>query len=420
MNLLKKHSVIALSYFLLIAVLGVLLRCFSIIAIDFNYKYLVHACFHVALLGWVYTALMILIYLLFLKSIDLEKKYRRVFWFTQITIIGMLITFPFTGYALFSILFSTLFLFASYIFSYLVFKHTPKQLKTTNSYKCIKWSLWYMIISSLGPWALGIIMNTLGETSSWYRNAIYFYLHFQYNGWFILALFGILFRVFEKHHINISSIVFKRFFYLFNSGIIITFLISILWMKLSFVINIIAVLGGLIQIIAFIILLKEIIQQKEKIYTIFSNRVMKLFKIIVFLFSIKLFMQFVGSFPSVSNTISFTIDFVIGYLHWIFLGIVSLSLLVFMHFFKLLRLTKSSIIIYLIGFFLTEILIFYRGFSIWRIIETSDYYNHYLFFASVLFLVSISFILFNKKKKNSINNKNENGVLKNIFYSSTA
>ena len=97
MNILKKHSVIALSYFLLITLLGVLLRCFSVIEIDFNYRHIVHAHSHIALLGWVYTALMILIYKLYLKKTNIERKYLRIFWCTQITVVGMLFTFPITA-----------------------------------------------------------------------------------------------------------------------------------------------------------------------------------------------------------------------------------------------------------------------------------------------------------------------------------
>lgn len=398
MNSIKTHSVIALSYFLLITILGVLLRCFAVFEIDFNYKHIVHAHSHVALLGWVYTALMLLIYKLYLKEISVLKKYKRIFWFTQITIIGMLLTFPFTGYALFSILFSTLFLIASYFFSFLVFKHTPDELKTNNSYKCIRLSLWYMIISSIGPWSLGIIMNTLGETSSWYRNAIYFYLHFQYNGWFILALFGILFRVFEQHQIEISTTAFKRFFTLFNLGVILTFLVSVLWMKLNNSINIIAGLGSLFQIIAFVILLKEIMKQKGKIKVFFSNFIQLIFKTVTYFFLIKLLLQFLGTFPYFSNVISYTVDFIIGYIHWIFLGIVSATTLTFMHFFKLIKLTKTSSITYLFGFILTEIFIFYRGFSSWKNIDTIDNYNYFLLGASILFFISISLIVLNTKK----------------------
>lgn len=392
MNILKKHSVIALSYFLLITLLGVLLRCFSVIEIDFNYRYIVHAHSHIALLGWVYTAFMILIYKLYLKKENIERKYLRIFWSTQFTIIGMLFTFPFTGYALFSIIFSSLFIIASYFFGYLVFKYTSKELKKTNSYKCIQLALWYMIISSIGPWALGAIMNTLGESSTWYRNAIYFYLHFQYNGWFILALVGLLLRVFELKGLYIPRKVFKPFFLLFNIGIIVTFLISILWMKLGCVINVIAGVGGLLQIIAFTILLKEIHKQKEQLFNAFSNVLVLVFKTVVILFFIKLVMQIIGVIPYLAQVVSSYIDFVIGYIHWIFLGVVSLSLLGFFELYKYLQFTKKMVVMYLVFFLITEGLIFYKGIVVWRNLNLSYYFNYYLLFASMLFLVLITYL----------------------------
>ena len=137
-NLMKNLPKIALSYFFTIAILGVILRLFSVMNISMDYRFLVHAHSHTALLGWVYTALMILIYKLYLNSRVIEKKYIRLFWCTQGTIIGMLVTFPFTGYALLSIVFSTLFLILSYVFAFFVFKHTPIEYKQTNSYKCIR------------------------------------------------------------------------------------------------------------------------------------------------------------------------------------------------------------------------------------------------------------------------------------------
>ena len=188
---LKTNIKIALGYFLVIALLGVLLRFFQIANISINYKYIVHSHSHIALLGWIYTGLTTLIYKLYLVDKPIDKKYKLLFWSTQVTIIGMLVTFPFIGYAMLSIVFSTLFLIVSYWFVYLFLKHTSTEQKKTNSYKLIRAALWFMVLSSIGPWTLGVIMNTLGSSSSWYRNAIYFYLHFQYNGWFIIALFGI-------------------------------------------------------------------------------------------------------------------------------------------------------------------------------------------------------------------------------------
>ena len=104
----KKQSIVALLYFLIAASLGIVLRLFPITNVDATYRYLVHTHSHIALLGWVYVALTALIFHLCIK-LEAQKKYSKVFWCTQITILGMLFSFPITGYALFSILFSSLF-----------------------------------------------------------------------------------------------------------------------------------------------------------------------------------------------------------------------------------------------------------------------------------------------------------------------
>ncbi len=398
MNLTKKQSIIAIGYFLFITILGVILRSFSVTVIDFNYRHIVHTHSHIGLLGWVYTGLMVLIYHLYLRDSGISKIYNRVFVFTHLTIIGMLVTFPFMGYALFSILFSTLFILSSYYTCYLVFKYTPDSLKKTNSYRCIRFALWYMIISSAGPWSLGIIMNTLGDTSSWYRNAIYFYLHFQYNGWFLLAILGIFIYILEKNTILIPPKIFKRFFFYFNLGIIFTFSISIFWMKLHPIINWIGGVGSLLQTIAFIILLQDIFTQKIKIKL---NPIMSIiFNSVLMLFLLKLIIQGMSCLSPFSKIISANSDFIIGYLHLIFLGIVSLSLLGFLYFYNFIKVTKSSIIIYLIAFFLTESLLFYRGITVWKDYHLMDGFNYLLLLASSCFLISIGLIfIFQWKKK---------------------
>lgn len=390
MNLLKKHSTLAIGYFLLIAIIGVLMRLFTIIDIQANYKYLLHTHSHIALLGWVYTALTTLIYKFYLYDISIAKKYKIIFWCTQGTIIGMLLTFPFTGYALFSILFSTLFLIVSYGFTWLFLKYTSKDQKKTYSYKCIRIALWYMVLSSIGPWALGIIMNTSGNTSVLYRNAIYFYLHFQYNGWFIMSLFGILFYLFEQKNLKFSKRTFNRFFWLFNSGVVTTFFISILWMKPHQLFYWVTCLGSLFQLVAFGVLIKVIFLFWNKLKETISKNVLFLLKTIAFFFSIKLLMQFIGALPYFSHLISSQIDFIIAYIHWIFLGIVSLSLLTFLYYFKLINLSRRIILIYLIGFVLTEGFIFYKGIMILFQFPLGENYFTYLVLASIILLIAIA------------------------------
>ena len=396
---LRKHSILAVGYFLLIAFLGVLLRFFPIVDFSWNYRYMVHGHSHIALLGWIYTALTTLIYRLYLSRVAIGKKYRILFWCTQITILGMLVSFPFTGYALFSIIFSTLFLFASYVFMWLFLRYTTKEQKGRYSYKCIRISLWYMVLSSLGPWALGIIMNTVGNDSSLYRNAIYFYLHFQYNGWFILALFGIGLYLLEQEKVQFSKKGFQQFFWTMNTGVILTFGISVLWMKPSIFIYILSGIGALLQLFAFWILLKHLFLHKKKMQGLYPKLFYLLLKIGGVLFLLKLLFQFLGTFPYLAAVISSNIDWVIGYLHWIFLGVISVLLFAFLYYFKLLRLTKKHILFYLIGFVITEGLLFYKGLVVWLNMSLIDHYFWFLAIASCIFFLAIAGI-FTKQLRN--------------------
>jgi len=388
---LRKHIKLALGYFILAAILGVVLRSFHSFEILVNYKFIVHTHSHIALLGWVYLALTTLLYKFYLSNLNLDGKYRRIFWFTQLTLVGMLFTFPFTGYALFSIIFSTLFLFASYWFAWFFFKNVPVAHKKTNSYKCVRAGLWYLVLSSLGPWALGAIMNTLGAESDWYRFAIYFYLHFLYNGWMIIALIGILLYIFEQNQINILPKTFAHFFWTMNLGVILSIFLSTLFVKPPIILNFLGGIGGVLQLAALGILIKIYVAQKDKIDNLFSAFQKGILKIIAFLVLVKMILQLLAAFPYFANLAATLLDFTIGYLHWTFLGVVTLALFLFLDYFRLLRISRKAYLMYLIGFFLTEVLIFYKGVAAWQgLLLFSGYFE---VLTAVSFLIPLSLII---------------------------
>ena len=110
---------------LLVACIGLILRykiAFTLLLID--QKHLLHAHSHFAFTGWISMALMAFMvdYASRHKNIDLFPKYRWLLWGNLITAYGMLFSFPFEGYGLFSISFSTLSIFNSWIFSVLFWK----------------------------------------------------------------------------------------------------------------------------------------------------------------------------------------------------------------------------------------------------------------------------------------------------------
>jgi hypothetical protein len=153
------------------------LRTTYVFPTNFNYTYLLHAHSHTVMLGWCYLAVYTFIIAKFLpKEAQINPKYNRLFWLTEISVIGMAVTFPIQGYYLFSIIFSTLHILCSYYFVYQIFKD-HKTVSVFES-KLLKASLIFMLISTIGVWFLGPIASSGAKDSPVYNTAIQFFLHF--------------------------------------------------------------------------------------------------------------------------------------------------------------------------------------------------------------------------------------------------
>ena len=387
MTFVKKSSFIALFYVLIATLLGVVLRLFPITDINATFKFLVHTHSHIALLGWVYVALTTLLYHIGIDEVS-KKKHALIFWSTQVTIVGMLVTFPFVGYAIYSIIFSTLFILCSYWF-FFFFKKRNNLNRDTISYKFIQTSLLLMVLSSIGPWALGAIMNTLGNTSYWYHNAIYFYLHFQYNGWFLFCLLGIFFFILEKQGVVFSNNRAKLFYHLLLVSCLLTLFLSFLWIQPVDFVYFLSGIGAIVQVFALYMFAKILIQSKNKLKELFSKFFINVLKGVVLLFAIKILLQLLTAFPSFVVLTTEITDFVIAYLHLVFLGIITPVILVFLHQFKLISLSKVATILFLVGFIFSEILIIYKGIAIWKQQFIPEYYYEYLVICSAFMPLGI-------------------------------
>ncbi|MBZ9630807.1 hypothetical protein LB465_08450 [Salegentibacter sp. LM13S] len=390
---LKAHHKIAIAYFFLAALLGILLRLFYVTPVSANYKYILHAHSHIALLGWVYLALTGIIYRLFFHKTKLSKKYLYIFLATNISLLGMLFSFPFQGYAVISIIFSTLFLFCSYFFAGFILRNTPEEYRKTQSFKLIKAALWYMVFSSIGPWALGGIMSTLGNTSIWYKLSVYFYLHFQYNAWFLVALLGILFYLFQKLNLDFGAKEFKRFFLLLNSGVLLSFFLSTYWTNPPVVLYLLGALGVILLLMAFYQLFAFIMQNKSLLKSGLSSFNYRILMISGILLVGKILMQSLSSLPYFADLAFNNLDFVIGYLHWVFLGFVSLALFAFLNWLDLIRIPKKAFYLYLSGFIISETLIFYKGLVLWLELPFFGNYFLLLVLASALIPIAVGWIL---------------------------
>ena len=119
-------------------------------------------------------------------------------------------------------------------------------------------SLAFMVLSTFGVWSMGPLMAWGFKHSIWYHLAVQFFLHFQFNGWFIIALLALFFRWMEQKG-HLPSKIFKRWFYgLLLSATFLTFALAVAWSEphpLVFACNSI---GVLLQLAALVLLFRHL------------------------------------------------------------------------------------------------------------------------------------------------------------------
>jgi len=385
---------ISFGYFVLIGFLGALLRYVFIQPVPgVNYKYFLHAHSHAAFLGWIFNALYVAIVADFIPGRHSGKrKYRLLFVLLQISVAGMLLTFPLKGYYRDSIIFSTLHVLLSYVFAIYVFRDgRTEENRNTVSFLAIKISLIFMAISSLGPFALGVIMAKGLSDTHWYNLAIYYYLHFQYNGWFVFAILGLFFRLLENRGIIFSRRKAGLFIWLMAFATVPAYALSALWVPPPREVFAVGFAAGAMQLGAagmFVYLLRAIVPQlKSAISKLAFNAI--LLSLLVFI--LKNILQFASAFEQVSLLAYQTRNYVIAYLHMTFIGFCSLFLTGWFIYKKWMpfdtKIARASLVLFFVFFAVSElILVLYPTLIMLKIAVLSNYV-HWIFIATVLMAV---------------------------------
>lgn len=404
MMMLKKWILICFGNFLIAALMGLLLRLQFVVPVgNVNYQFLLHGHSHIAMLGWVYLALFALIYHFFIpKNKETEQKFNRLFWITEVAVIGMMVAFPLQGYAVFSIIFSTLHIFSSYYFVRLVWKN--QQIESLAERYLLKTALFFMILSTCGVWCLGPAVGLLGKTSAFYQIAIQFFLHFQFNGWFIIAVLALLFH---QMQLKVENRVFFSFYKWLIVGTILTFALPVSWFVSSPVLTWINGVGVVVQLVAFVKLVQMLRPQFGTFYAQLKEIERIVYSFALLSLGLKVLVQLVVIFPDMALVSHQIRNFVIGFIHMIMLGIITGFLLGFLLNINVIncknRFSGYGIKIFIMGFVLTEFLLFAQGgnlFFNWKLIPM---YHENLFLSSIWLVVGIIMIIFSTNNlKNSL------------------
>jgi len=312
---------IPLLFFFFATSIGVMLRWHFISPIDWiTYPYFLHVHSHMMFLGWVLNVLCISWVETQIEE-GKRKRYIILLWIIQLTVAGMTISFSLTGYEFFSIILSSLHTLLICIFSAWFFRDARNKPFALSRWFA-KMALVFFMISMIGPFTLGPLMANGLAYTKWYYFAIYYYLHFQYNGTFTFGVLSLLFFVLQQHQISLNEVVIKKLGLLCFASVVLTYALSVLWASPSLLFNVIGLVGALLQLIGFIVLMWMITSPIKKNIA-FPISIKWLIAISLFSLVLKLILQVLAAHPLIARMAYENRNYVIAYLHLVLLGMIS-------------------------------------------------------------------------------------------------
>lgn len=350
---------------LIVSVAGVILRYKIAFSLPFiNQEYLLHAHSHFAFSGWITQALMTLLTAYLVRnSISVSiKKYRRLLLANLVTAYGMLFTFPFEGYALFSIIFSTLSIFVSYAFAVIYWRDLNKAGCSCITHKWFKAAVLCNAVSSFGAFGLAYMMATHSLHQNFYLGAIYFFLHFQYNGWFFFACMGLFSDFLLEKKVDEKKL--RKVFYLFAVALVPTYLLSVLWVQLNVWLYGVVVAAAIAQVVGIILLVQMVGRSYVKIAERVSVFAKALAGLSALALIVKILLQAVSVIPSLSQLTTGFRPIVIAYLHLVFLGIITLFIIAYAiqhHYISMVKRNITGIGVFTTGIIINELLLMIQG-----------------------------------------------------------
>lgn len=352
---MRNHYSVPLLFFFLAASIGLFLRWqFILPTPGVHYAWVLHAHSHVMFLGWVTNVLF-----LSLTASHLPQRQRgiwlRFFWGLQLFVVAMMISFPLQGYGMYSIIFTTVHTLALMFFTYIFLRQTRNDSRTSTWFARVAWIFFF--ISTAGPFSLGYLMaNGLGQTV-WSNFAIYYYLHFQYNGFFLFGIFSLFFRLLEQKQIQVNTLRIKKFGALMAIACVPAYVLSILFARPGLTFNSIGAVAGVLQIAALWLLIGEIKSLRTELRTKFSGAVYNIFALVLLGLAAKVVIQLLSAHPYVAETAYTLRPVIIAYLHLVLLGVISLFLFGWYIASGLAKpsLATLSVVTLLIGYFASEV-----------------------------------------------------------------
>jgi hypothetical protein len=168
--------------------------------------------------------------------------------------------------------------------------------------------------------------NDMGSTI-WYNLSIYFYLHFQYNGFFFFGILALFFALLERKVIYFDPSNAKAAGVIFAVACAPAYLLSTLWTRPGYFIQIMGTVAAVAQCFGFAFLLKLLFRSAHRIRTVLRSPSLLMLSVALAALALKLILQLISAHPYAAQMAYELRPVVIAYLHLVLLGVITLFLL---------------------------------------------------------------------------------------------
>ena len=295
--------------FIILSCWGVALRYLQLYNLPLNYLFILHAHSHFAFSGWMFFSIALLIAPL-CSGEQLSLGFKYVLIIALVSAYGMLLSFSWQGYRSVSIGCSTLFVWVTFRFTYLVFKsNLLKNRVNSTAYELIRGSLVLLCLSALGPFTLGPLAALGLKNTPYYQDAVYFYLHFQMNGFMLLAALGLLASTLPVLSFQGKT---SRWLKLFIFSTIPLYFIFTLWAKPGSGLWVLASLGAGLNLLSWLFLCFA--------FSRTCGDLLSLEKAALVALTLKVIFQVLICIGPIGDWVFLSRNLVIGYIHLLTLG----------------------------------------------------------------------------------------------------
>jgi len=352
----------------IVAMLGVLLRTkmvFSIESVEFSN--VLEAHYHFAMNGWVTLTLMtLMVFELLPEHINSRQLYRWMLSGVLISSYGLAISFIIYGYNIATMTFISMHIVIAIAFAWifsrdLIKTKPPKPILILSI--CAMVSL---VLSCIGPETfLGYVLAAHSMNVLVFRDTAYTYLHFQYNGFFPLAIFALFFNYVNDKGISLNAQNrMRKIAIILPVTIIPTLFLSYLWHYPNIYVRSIAIIGCICLYI-FLFIFYRFLQSIWMILKQMNLYAKILGVLTIIAVTVKIILQTGTAIPYVGIIVFGNRPIIIGYIHLVMLGFITLYLL--SHFLRngLLNgnnaFTRVAILVFSSGVIINEILLMLQG-----------------------------------------------------------